>query len=201
MDDGSGDGTRELLESWGARDSRVRVIESGAVDNSRKTVHPNKTVSGFVMGTQRLYDFIHDNPQVVQLDYPCQPLEAQDPQPGIVPSKVVFDRIYFAPEKPEQPSRGRKPSPQFLYDAREELGIDLTEVTERLERDGVAAFATAFDNLIQALEAKTAAVAAEWPRIMKTGSMRMEPKAMWVDESAHGTSRFSHSSAFGTMER
>ncbi|MFN7141677.1 MAG: HAD hydrolase-like protein, partial [Limisphaerales bacterium] len=26
---------------------------------------------------------------------------------------------------PDQPSRGRKPSPQFLFDARDEFGIDL----------------------------------------------------------------------------
>ncbi len=38
---------------------------------------------------------------------------------------VEFVRIYFAPEAPEQPSRGRKPSPQFLWDARDEFGIDL----------------------------------------------------------------------------
>ena len=38
---------------------------------------------------------------------------------------VTLDRIYYAPESPEQPSRGRKPSPQFLFDAREEFGLDL----------------------------------------------------------------------------
>lgn len=38
---------------------------------------------------------------------------------------VRIDRIYFAPEAPDQPSRGRKPSPQFLFDARDELGLDL----------------------------------------------------------------------------
>ncbi|HEX3719534.1 MAG TPA: HAD family hydrolase [Verrucomicrobiae bacterium] len=36
-----------------------------------------------------------------------------------------FERIYVAPEAPDQPSRGRKPSPQFLFDARDEFGIDL----------------------------------------------------------------------------
>jgi histidinol-phosphate phosphatase family protein len=36
-----------------------------------------------------------------------------------------FERIYVAPEAPEQPSRGRKPSPQFLFDARDEFGVDL----------------------------------------------------------------------------
>ena len=38
---------------------------------------------------------------------------------------VCFTQIYFAPEAPEQPSCGRKPSPQFLFDARDEFGVDL----------------------------------------------------------------------------
>jgi D-glycero-D-manno-heptose 1,7-bisphosphate phosphatase len=38
---------------------------------------------------------------------------------------VHLSAIYFAPEAPEQPSRGRKPSPQFLLDARDEFGLDL----------------------------------------------------------------------------
>jgi len=40
---------------------------------------------------------------------------------------VRFEKIYFAPEAPEQPSRGRKPSPQFLFDARDEFGLDLAQ--------------------------------------------------------------------------
>jgi D-glycero-D-manno-heptose 1,7-bisphosphate phosphatase len=38
---------------------------------------------------------------------------------------VRFAKIYIAPEAPGQPSRGRKPSPQFLLDARDEFGLDL----------------------------------------------------------------------------
>ena len=38
---------------------------------------------------------------------------------------VEIQKIYFAPEAPNQPSRGRKPSPQFLFDARDEFQIDL----------------------------------------------------------------------------
>jgi D-glycero-D-manno-heptose 1,7-bisphosphate phosphatase len=38
-----------------------------------------------------------------------------------------FDKIYIAPEAPDQPSRGRKPSPQFLLDARDEFGLRLEE--------------------------------------------------------------------------
>lgn len=43
----------------------------------------------------------------------------------LAPHRVAFDRIYFAPEAPDQPSRGRKPSPQFLFDARDAFGLDL----------------------------------------------------------------------------
>lgn len=39
---------------------------------------------------------------------------------------VRIEKIYFAPEAPDQPSRGRKPSPQFLLDAAGEFGVDLT---------------------------------------------------------------------------
>ena len=38
---------------------------------------------------------------------------------------VSFLEIYIAPEAPHTPSRGRKPSPQFLFDARDAHGIDL----------------------------------------------------------------------------
>jgi histidinol-phosphate phosphatase family protein len=41
------------------------------------------------------------------------------------PVGVLFEAFYTAPEAPDQPSRGRKPSPQFLFDARDSLGIDL----------------------------------------------------------------------------
>lgn len=53
-------------EVWS--DSLLPLIHSGVVDNSQKTVHPGKMVSAFLIGTQKLYDFIHDNPAVVQLD-------------------------------------------------------------------------------------------------------------------------------------
>src|SRR6476660_4391601 len=40
---------------------------------------------------------------------------------------VKFEKIYVAPEAPDTASRGRKPSPQFLFDARDEFGIDLAQ--------------------------------------------------------------------------
>jgi D-glycero-D-manno-heptose 1,7-bisphosphate phosphatase len=40
---------------------------------------------------------------------------------------IRFEKIYIAPEKPDAPSRGRKPSPQFLFDARDEFNLNLAE--------------------------------------------------------------------------
>ena len=40
---------------------------------------------------------------------------------------VRFEKIYVAPEAPDKPSRGRKPSPQFLFDARDEFNLDLAQ--------------------------------------------------------------------------
>ena len=38
---------------------------------------------------------------------------------------VVFTKIYYAPEAPEASSYGRKPSPQFLWDASRDYRVDL----------------------------------------------------------------------------
>lgn len=38
-----------------------------------------------------------------------------------------FAKIYVAPEAPGKPSRGRKPLPQFLFDARDEYGVDVAQ--------------------------------------------------------------------------
>ena len=40
---------------------------------------------------------------------------------------ICIEKIYVAPEKPEDPSRGRKPSPAFLFDARDEFGVEMAE--------------------------------------------------------------------------
>lgn len=45
-------------------DGVVQLIESGAVTNTRKTIHPGRTITSFVVGSRRLYDFIDDNPLV-----------------------------------------------------------------------------------------------------------------------------------------
>jgi acyl-CoA hydrolase len=45
-------------------DRLVDLVESGAVTNRLKHVHPGRSVVSFVTGTRRLFDFVHDNPLV-----------------------------------------------------------------------------------------------------------------------------------------
>jgi acyl-CoA hydrolase len=40
------------------------LIESGAVTNAGKAIHPGRTIASFVIGSRRLYDFVDDNPLV-----------------------------------------------------------------------------------------------------------------------------------------
>jgi acyl-CoA hydrolase len=49
-------------------DGVIPLVENGVITGEEKKVHPRKITAGFVMGTQRLYDFIHDNPSVNMLD-------------------------------------------------------------------------------------------------------------------------------------
>jgi len=57
-------------------DSIVDLIERGVIDNSRKTIDRGKTVATFCMGTEKTYDYIHDNPQFDfrPIDYTNNPL-------------------------------------------------------------------------------------------------------------------------------
>lgn len=45
-------------------DGVVDLVAAGVITNERKTLHPGKIIAGFLMGTQRLYDFVDDNPIV-----------------------------------------------------------------------------------------------------------------------------------------
>lgn len=60
-------------EMWS--DGILKLIQSGSIDNSKKAVHPNKCVSSFIIGSKAVYDFINDNPSVIQLgaDYVNNP--------------------------------------------------------------------------------------------------------------------------------
>jgi acetyl-CoA hydrolase len=43
-------------------DGVIDLVEAGVITNARKTLHTGKITAGFVIGTKRLYSFMHDNP-------------------------------------------------------------------------------------------------------------------------------------------
>jgi 4-hydroxybutyrate CoA-transferase len=45
-------------------DGLIPLIEGGVITNRLKAVHPGRTVTSFVTGTQRLYDYVHDHPAI-----------------------------------------------------------------------------------------------------------------------------------------
>ncbi|WP_069871299.1 acetyl-CoA hydrolase/transferase family protein [Fusibacter sp. 3D3] len=49
-------------------DGMVDLFESGAIDNTQKSIHRGKMVAAFALGSEKLYKFIDDNPAVAILD-------------------------------------------------------------------------------------------------------------------------------------
>jgi 4-hydroxybutyrate CoA-transferase len=45
-------------------DGIIDLVDRGIIDGEMKTLHPGKIVAGFLLGTKRLYRFVHDNPVV-----------------------------------------------------------------------------------------------------------------------------------------
>ncbi|MGE5107817.1 MAG: acetyl-CoA hydrolase/transferase family protein [Sphingobacteriales bacterium] len=49
-------------------DGIIDLFEKDVINNTKKRIHPNKAVTGFAIGTRRLYDYVHDNPAFGFLD-------------------------------------------------------------------------------------------------------------------------------------
>ncbi len=45
-------------------DGIIDLVEEGIINGEKKTLHPGKIIAGFVLGTQRVYDFIDNNPVI-----------------------------------------------------------------------------------------------------------------------------------------
>ncbi|MGE3189025.1 MAG: acetyl-CoA hydrolase/transferase family protein, partial [Vicinamibacterales bacterium] len=45
-------------------DGMIDLIQAGVVTNRRKAVHAGRTITSFVNGSKRVFDFVHDNPLV-----------------------------------------------------------------------------------------------------------------------------------------
>lgn len=49
-------------------DGIIDLFEKDVINNSQKRIHPYKTVTGFAVGTRKLYDYVDDNPAFVFID-------------------------------------------------------------------------------------------------------------------------------------
>jgi 4-hydroxybutyrate CoA-transferase len=57
------EGKRDLgIHTEMISDGLMRAMEQGIITGTKKTLHPGKVISAFVLGTQELYDFVNDNP-------------------------------------------------------------------------------------------------------------------------------------------
>jgi 4-hydroxybutyrate CoA-transferase len=45
-------------------DGVIDLFNAGVITNGRKSIHPGKIVAGFILGSKRLYDWVHDNPMI-----------------------------------------------------------------------------------------------------------------------------------------
>lgn len=75
-------------------DGVVPLIEKGIIDNSKKKLNPGRSVTSFLTGTRRLYDFVDDNPSIVVMDigYVNDPsVIRQNPAVAAVNSAIEID--------------------------------------------------------------------------------------------------------------
>lgn len=49
-------------------DGVIPLVKSGVITNEKKKIRPGKIVTTFAMGTQKLYDFVDDNPNISFMD-------------------------------------------------------------------------------------------------------------------------------------
>ena len=49
-------------------DGIIPLLEKGIINNSLKKLNVGRCVTGFLIGTRKLYDFVHDNPQMMVMD-------------------------------------------------------------------------------------------------------------------------------------
>lgn len=49
-------------------DGLIDLFEKDVINNKYKHIHPNKTVTGFALGSHRLYNYVNDNPAFAFLD-------------------------------------------------------------------------------------------------------------------------------------
>jgi len=75
-------------------DGVLPLVESGVINGSKKGIDKGKMVSTFLMGSQKVYDFVDDNPQVLMMDvgYTNDPfIIAKNPKTTAINSAIQVD--------------------------------------------------------------------------------------------------------------
>lgn len=75
-------------------DGVIDLVEKGVINGHKKVKYPGKIVSGFVMGSKRVYEFLDDNPSVAMLDiaYINDPaVVKQNPRVTAINSAIEID--------------------------------------------------------------------------------------------------------------
>lgn len=75
-------------------DGILELLKNGIINNSQKKFHQGRSVCSFLMGTQKLYDYVHDNPSffLLEADYVNNPsVIARNPKMISINSAVEVD--------------------------------------------------------------------------------------------------------------
>lgn len=74
-------------------DGIIDLFDNDIVTNKFKAIHPNKIVTGFALGSRRLYDYIDDNPAFtfLDIDYVNDPHVIRNPKVVAINSAIEVD--------------------------------------------------------------------------------------------------------------
>jgi len=75
-------------------DGLIDLFDKDVINNKCKVISPNKTVTGFALGTKRLYDYVNDNPafSFLDIDFVNDPhIIKQNPKVVAINSAVEVD--------------------------------------------------------------------------------------------------------------
>ena len=75
-------------------DGVVKAIEKGIITSQKKTLHPGKVIATFVLGSQSLYEYVHNNPlfELHPCDYTNNPfIIAQNDKMVAINSSIEVD--------------------------------------------------------------------------------------------------------------
>ncbi|WP_206019720.1 acetyl-CoA hydrolase/transferase family protein [Runella sp. SP2] len=75
-------------------DGLIDLFDKDIINNKFKVINPNKTVTGFALGTKRLYDYVNDNPafSFLDIDFVNDPhIIKQNPKVVAINSAVEVD--------------------------------------------------------------------------------------------------------------